>query len=50
MTRKPWLAPLLSALFFALFVGAWYLATTASSGGGAAAPAMDPEYAALMGA
>ena len=29
MMPKPWLAPLLSALFFALFVGAWYLATTA---------------------
>ena len=47
--KKAWLAPLLSALFFALFVGAWYLATTASSGGGGAAPAMDPEYAALYG-
>lgn len=49
MKSKPWLAPLLSALFFGLFVGVWYLATTGGGGGGAA-PDMDPEYAALLGA
>lgn len=50
MTRnKPWLAPLLSSLFFALFVGVWYLSTSATTAP-AAAPAIDPEYAALLGA
>ena len=49
MKSKPWLAPLLSALFFGLFVGVWYLATTGTSGGGAATD-LDPEYAALLGA
>lgn len=50
MKSKPWLAPLLSALFFALFIAIWYVATAPASGSGTAAPAMDPEYAALMGA
>ncbi|MBL8475161.1 MAG: nitrate ABC transporter permease [Methyloversatilis sp.] len=50
MTRnKPWLAPLLSALFFALFVGVWYLATSTTAAP-VAGPAVDPEYAALLGA
>jgi nitrate/nitrite transport system permease protein len=50
MTRnKPWLAPLLSALFFALFVGVWYLATSTTAAP-TAGPAVDPEYAALLGA
>ena len=50
MTRnKPWLAPLLSALFFALFVGVWYLATSTTAAT-VAGPAVDPEYAALLGA
>jgi nitrate/nitrite transport system permease protein len=47
--KKPWLAPLLSVLFFALFVGAWYLATSRSPAP-VAGPAVDPEYAALLGA
>ncbi|MCP4637211.1 MAG: nitrate ABC transporter permease [Methyloversatilis sp.] len=50
MKSKPWLAPLLSALFFALFIAIWYVATVPASSSGTAAPAMDPEYAALMGA
>jgi nitrate/nitrite transport system permease protein len=51
MTRnKPWLAPLLSVLFFALFVGVWYLATSASAPVASSGPAVDPEYAALLGA
>ncbi|MCQ9379333.1 nitrate ABC transporter permease [Methyloversatilis sp. XJ19-49] len=50
MTRnKPWLAPLLSVLFFALFVGVWYLATSTTAAP-TAGPAVDPEYAALLGA
>ncbi|OYW31349.1 MAG: nitrate ABC transporter, permease protein, partial [Methyloversatilis sp. 12-65-5] len=50
MTRnKPWLAPLLSVLFFALFVGVWYLATSTTAAP-VAGPAVDPEYAALLGA
>jgi nitrate/nitrite transport system permease protein len=49
MKHKPWLAPLLSALFFALFVGVWYLAT-ATTAAPVAGPAVDPEYAALLGA
>ncbi|WP_306476753.1 nitrate ABC transporter permease [Methyloversatilis sp.] len=49
MRNKPWLAPLLSALFFALFVGVWYLAT-ATTAAPVAGPAVDPEYAALLGA
>ncbi|MDO9596981.1 MAG: nitrate ABC transporter permease [Azoarcus sp.] len=42
---RPWLAPLLSAIFFALFVGIWHLATLPTS----AAVQVDPEYAALVG-
>ena len=49
MKHKPWLAPLLSALFFALFVGVWYLATSTTAAP-VAGPAVDPEYAALLGA
>ncbi|MBU0603450.1 MAG: nitrate ABC transporter permease [Gammaproteobacteria bacterium] len=47
--NKAWLAPLLSVLFFGLFVGAWQLATSSSSDG-ELPPGMDPEYAALLGA
>ncbi|HEY9192323.1 MAG TPA: nitrate ABC transporter permease [Methyloversatilis sp.] len=47
--KNPWLAPLLSALFFALFVGVWYLATSTTAAP-AAGSAVDPEYAALLGA
>lgn len=42
---RPWLAPLLSAIFFALFVGVWHLATLPTS----AEVQVDPEYAALVG-
>lgn len=42
---RPWLAPLLSAIFLALFVGIWFLATQK----GTAEVTVDPEYAALVG-
>lgn len=41
-----WLAPLLSALFLAVFVGIWHLATVKPP----AEVVVDPEYAALIGA
>ena len=43
---KPWVAPLLSALLFALFLAIWQAAT----GQGAATQTVDPEYAKLVGA
>ncbi len=43
---RPWLAPLLSAIFLAVFLGIWHLATLKSS----AEVTVDPEYAALVGA
>lgn len=46
MKARPWLAPLLSAIFLALFLGIWHLATLKVS----AAVQVDPEYAALVGA
>jgi len=42
---RPWLAPLLSAIFFLLFIGIWQLATRPT----VAAVQVDPEYAALVG-
>ncbi|MBN9427693.1 MAG: nitrate ABC transporter permease [Burkholderiales bacterium] len=42
---RPWLAPLLSVLFLALFVGVWSLATQQRS----ADVKVDSEYAALVG-
>lgn len=44
-THKPWLAPLLSALFFAIFLGIWQLATMPRE----AAVQVDDEYAKLVG-
>ena len=41
-------ALILSIALFAMFVGIWQIAAT--SGGGAAGPAVDPEYAKLVGA
>ncbi|GHU06566.1 nitrate ABC transporter, permease protein [Betaproteobacteria bacterium] len=41
----PWLAPLLSAFFFAILVGIWFLATGKAS----SEVVVDPEYAALVG-
>jgi nitrate/nitrite transport system permease protein len=45
-TERVWLAPILSALFFAAFVGIWHLATVEPAG----KVIVDPEYAALIGA
>ncbi|MCU0835379.1 MAG: nitrate ABC transporter permease [Chromatiaceae bacterium] len=45
-TERVWLAPVLSALFFAVFVGIWHLATVKPVG----EVVVDPEYAALIGA
>jgi nitrate/nitrite transport system permease protein len=42
---RSWAAPMLSLLLLVLFLGAWQLAVQ----GGDAKPAMDPEYAKLMG-
>jgi nitrate/nitrite transport system permease protein len=42
-----WQAGLLSLALLALFLGAWEIAV--SGGGTASGPALDPEYAALLG-
>ena len=44
--NRPWLAPLLSLVFFAVFVGLWHLGTKQTVG----EIIVDPEYAALIGA
>ena len=44
--KRPWLAPLLSLVFFAVFVGLWHLGTRQTVG----EVIVDPEYAALIGA
>ncbi|NMG04348.1 nitrate ABC transporter permease [Azoarcus taiwanensis] len=44
--KRPWLAPLLSLVFFAVFVGLWHLGTKQTVG----EVIVDPEYAALIGA
>ena len=44
---RPFASLALAALLFALFVGAWQLSSSTGAGGGAA---VDPEYAALVGA
>ena len=46
MKARPWLAPFLSVVFLAVFVGLWHLATMKSAG----EVVVDPEYAALIGA
>ena len=43
---RPWLAPFLSLLFLAVFVGLWHLATMKTE----REVVVDPEYAALIGA
>jgi len=43
---RPWLAPFLSLLFLAVFLGLWHLGTARSGG----EVVVDPEYAALIGA
>jgi nitrate/nitrite transport system permease protein len=45
-----WRAALLSALILAALLGAWELAVRGALGAGAGGGAMDPEYAALIGA
>ena len=45
-THKPWVAPLLSLIFFGLFIGAWYLATMKVN----APVVVESEYAKLVGA
>jgi len=45
-TRKPWVATVLSMLFFGLFIGVWSLATAPRE----AAVQVDSEYAKLVGA
>ena len=44
--HQPWAAPLLSVLFFAIFIGVWHMATQQTAG----EVVVDPEYAALIGA
>ena len=44
--NRPWLAPLLSLVFFAVFLGLWHLGTKQTVG----EVIVDPEYAALIGA
>ncbi|HRQ56744.1 MAG TPA: nitrate ABC transporter permease [Azoarcus taiwanensis] len=44
--NRPWLAPLLSLVFFGVFVGLWHLGTKQTVG----EVIVDPEYAALIGA
>jgi nitrate/nitrite transport system permease protein len=44
--QQPWAAPLLSVLFFAIFIGVWHMATQQTAG----EVVVDPEYAALIGA
>lgn len=43
---NPWAAPVLSVLFFLVFIGTWHLATRQAVG----QVVVDPEYAALVGA
>ena len=45
-THKPWVAPLLSLIFFGLFIGIWYLATMKVE----APVVVESEYAKLVGA
>ena len=45
-THKPWVAPLLSLIFFGLFIGVWYLATMKVD----APVVVESEYAKLVGA
>ncbi|MDP1683332.1 MAG: nitrate ABC transporter permease [Burkholderiales bacterium] len=45
-THKPWLAPLLSLIFFGCFLGIWYLATMQAE----APVVVESEYAKLVGA
>lgn len=45
--NRPWLAPLLSLVFFAVFIGLWHLATKPGEVGEVI---VDAEYAALIGA
>lgn len=44
--KRPWLASLLSLVFFAAFIGLWHLGTRSTVG----EVLVDPEYAALIGA
>lgn len=44
--NRPWLAPMLSLVFFVVFIGLWHLATRSTLG----EVQVDPEYAALIGA
>ena len=44
-THKPWVAPLLSLIFFGLFIGIWYLATMKTE----APVVVESEYAKLVG-
>jgi len=45
--NRPWLAPMLSLVFFAVFIGLWHLATKPGAVGEVT---VDAEYAALIGA